>query len=112
MCFLPALIRVVGVAAVLVMSVVSRGVVAAVSEIGVVCRRITTITTTSTTHQPQHLGEAGVGGTGEDTGTILIPGLEVVTAGDTNINRYDRDIMRDRDIENFYSDKRNQTEKF
>ena len=95
----------------MVMNVVSRGVVAVEAETGVVCRKAPT-TTSSNTHQPQHLGEAGVGGTGEDTGTILIPGLEVVTAGDTSINRYDRDIMRDRDIENFYSDKRNETEKF
>ena len=84
-------------AVVMVMNVVSREVVAVEAETGVVCRKAPT-TTSSNTHQPQHLGEAGVGGTGEVTGTILTPGLEVVTAGDTNIHRYDRDTVSDRDI--------------
>ena len=94
------LIRESVVAKVVVMTVVSRVVGAAVVETGVVDRESTN-SSSNTTHQPLTLGEAetGAGGTGVDTGTILIPGSEVVTAGDTSAYRYDRDTTSDRDIE-------------
>ena len=72
---------------------VNRVVVAVVLETGEGDGKITTNSSSShSTHQPLHHGEAvtgaGKGGTGGDTGIILTPGSEVVTAGDTSACSY------------------------